>query len=114
MKLSSLLISATALAQSSLAFVVFRPATTHTSSRLFISTSSAEEDQSQEQKLGNLVADDEWNGLSLELAEIVRLAVVEDLKRNTREFLGKEDYKVGDVSKEIDSRVKQGGACVYS
>lgn len=56
--------------------------------------------------VGNLVADDEWEGLGLELGELVRVGVIEGLKKNTREFLGKEDYKVGDISKEIDDRVK--------
>lgn len=65
--------------------------------------------ESEEQKkeaVGNLVADDEWNGLSMELTEVIRMAVIEDMKRNAREFLGKDDYKLGDVSKEIDVRVK--------
>lgn len=58
------------------------------------------------EKVGNLVADDQWEGFSMEMTELVRLAVVEDLKKNTREFTGKDDYKVGDVSKELDVRVK--------
>ena len=33
-------------------------------------------------------------------------AVVEDVKKNAREFLGKDDYSLGDITKEIDSRVK--------
>ena len=60
----------------------------------------------EEAKIGNLVANEEWSGLSMELAEIVRTAVVEDMKKNSRDFLGKEDYAVGDFTKEIDSRVK--------
>lgn len=60
--------------------------------------------------VGNLVADDEWAGVTLELGELVRTAVIEDIKSNAREFLGKEEYKVGDLSKEIDERVKQGVA----
>mmetsp|Transcript_13760 Transcript_13760/g.17955 ORF Transcript_13760/g.17955 Transcript_13760/m.17955 type:complete len:285 (+) Transcript_13760:148-1002(+) len=76
-------------------------------------TSDAElgvEFDSEEQKkeaVGNLIANDEWTGLTMELSEIVRASVVEDMKLNAREFLGKEDYKVGDVSKEVDSRVKE-------
>lgn len=58
-------------------------------------------------RVGNLVADEEWEGLSMELAEAVRTAVVEDLKKNSRNFLGKEDYAVGDFSKEVDRRVKE-------
>lgn len=61
----------------------------------------------EEEKLGNLVADEEWVGLSMELAEVVRTAVVEDLKKNSRDFLGKDAYAVGDFSKEIDKRVKE-------
>lgn len=57
-------------------------------------------------QVGNLVADDEWLGLGMELSETIRLAVLEETKKNTREFLGKEDYAVGDFSKELDSRVK--------
>lgn len=107
MKLSTSLLLIIAFAQSALAFVVLRPTQTP---RLLFSLSTQSDDNNE--KVGNLVADDEWNGLSLELAEVIRLAVVEDLKKNTREFLGKDEYKVGDLSKEIDARVKQGGACV--
>jgi hypothetical protein len=74
-----------------------------------MSVSEKIEFDSEEEKneaVGNLIADDEWNGLSMELSEIVRVAVVEDLKKNAREFLGKDEYKVGDISKEIDVRVK--------
>jgi hypothetical protein len=60
----------------------------------------------KEEAVGNLVEDDEWMGLSMELGELVRTAIIEDLKKNAREFLGKEEYKVGDISKEIDTRVK--------
>ncbi|KAL7531288.1 hypothetical protein ACHAXR_003956 [Thalassiosira sp. AJA248-18] len=60
----------------------------------------------EEERLGNLVADEEWAGLSMELGEVVRTAVVEDLKKNSRDFLGKEEYLLGDFSKEIDKRVK--------
>jgi len=65
--------------------------------------------ESEDQKMeavGNLVADDEWTGISLELTEVIRTAVVEDMKKNARDFLGTDDYKVGDISKELDSRVK--------
>ena len=41
-----------------------------------------------------MVADDEYMGLSMELTELVRVAVLEDIKKNARDFLGKEDYKV--------------------
>lgn len=60
----------------------------------------------EKRRIGNLVADEEWAGLSMEIADVVRTAVVEDLKKNSREFLGKEDYLVGDFTKEIDKRVK--------
>lgn len=32
--------------------------------------------------------------------------MVEDVKSSTRDFIGKDDYKVGDISKEVDARVK--------
>jgi len=38
----------------------------------------------EEEKVGNLVANEEWAGLSMELAEVVTTAVVEDLKKNSR------------------------------
>ena len=40
------------------------------------------------QKVTSLVADDEWMGLSMELSELVRIAVIEDVKKNTRDFTG--------------------------
>jgi len=67
-------------------------------------------EEAKKEAVGNLVEDDEWAGLTMELGDIVKKAVEEDLKKNAREFLGKDDYKLGDVSKEIDSRVKQGVA----
>jgi len=71
------------------------------------SSGDIEFETQEEERIGNLVADDEWMGLSMELSEVVRLAVVEDIKKSTREFTGKDDYKVGDISKEIDDRVKK-------
>lgn len=50
------------------------------------------EDEMKEQ-VGNLVADDEWEGLGMELTELVRTAVLQDLKRTSRDFLGKDEYK---------------------
>ena len=71
----------------------------------------AEVVEEQKEIVGNLVADDEWAGVTMELSELVQRAVVEDLKGKTREFLnGKESYEFGDVSKEIDARVKKGVA----
>ena len=63
-------------------------------------------EEEKKEAVGNLVADDEWNGLTMELSELVRMAIVEDLKKNTRDFIGKDDYKMGDITKEVDSRVK--------
>jgi len=63
-------------------------------------------DEEKKQAVGNLVEDDEWMGLGMELSEVIRVAVVEDLKKNAREFLGKDEYKIGDITKEIDDRVK--------
>lgn len=65
-----------------------------------------ESEEEKKEAVGNLVADDEWMGLGMELSEVIRVAVIEDLKRNARDFLGKDEYRVGDLSKEIDARVK--------
>lgn len=63
-------------------------------------------EEKKKEVVGNLVANDEWEGLTLELAELVRLSIVEDVKKNARDFLGKDDYKLGDFSKKVDTRVK--------
>ena len=60
----------------------------------------------QKVQVGNLVADDEWMGLGMEIAELVRTSIIEGVKEDTKEFIGKDEYKVGDISKELDSRVK--------
>ena len=62
-------------------------------------TTNVAELTENERKLGNLVAYDEWLGLSMEISELVRVAIVEDLKKQTRDFIGKEDYKIGRYSK---------------
>lgn len=59
------------------------------------------------EEVGNLVEDDEWLGLGMELAIVLRCAIRESTKKNVKEFTGKEDYAVGDLSKELDARVKQ-------
>ncbi|EOD12266.1 hypothetical protein EMIHUDRAFT_120154 [Emiliania huxleyi CCMP1516] len=56
--------------------------------------------------VGNLVEDDEWLGLAMEMAILVRVAVREEAKKQIRGFTSKDDYKIGDLSKEIDARVK--------
>jgi hypothetical protein len=61
-------------------------------------------------EVASLVADDEWNGLATEMAELVKKAVMEDLRNNAHEFLGKDDYALGDISKEVNKCVKQGVA----
>ena len=61
----------------------------------------------QTKAIGNLVADDEWMGLTMEIVELVRVAVLEDVKGNAREFLGKDNYEAGDISRELDRRVKE-------
>jgi hypothetical protein len=50
--------------------------------------------EEQKEKIGNLVADDEWMGLSMEITELVRTAIIEDVKAKTSDFIGKEEYKV--------------------
>lgn len=67
-------------------------------------------DEPTKNAIGNLVADDEWTGVTMELSELVKKAVIEDIKSKGRDFLGKDQYKLGDLSKEIDARVKQGVA----
>jgi hypothetical protein len=62
--------------------------------------------QEKSDAVGNLVVNDEWEGLTMELTEVIRTAVMEDIKANAREFLGKDNYELGDLSKEIDARVK--------
>ena len=60
----------------------------------------------QAAEVGNLVEDDEWLGLAMELAIVTRSAIRESVKANVREFTGKDDYKIGDLSKEADARIK--------
>jgi hypothetical protein len=72
--------------------------------------SNKEKASKEKEEVGNLVADDEWEGLTMELSEMIKLAVTEDLKQNARDFLGKDEYKIGDICKEVDSRVKEGVA----
>ena len=50
--------------------------------------------EEQKEKIGNLVADDEWMGLSMEITELVRTAIIEDVKAKTSDFIGKDEYKV--------------------
>jgi hypothetical protein len=66
----------------------------------------------QKEAVGNLVADDEWAGVTMELGELVKKAVIEDLKAKGRDFLGSDTYKMGDFSKEVDARIKQGVAAI--
>ena len=56
-------------------------------------TAGSSDEISKKEQIGNLVADDEWEGLGMELSELVRVAVIEDLKKKSRDFLGKDDYK---------------------
>ena len=50
--------------------------------------------EEQKEKIGNLVADDEWLGLGMEISELVRTAIIEDVKAKTSDFIGKDEYKV--------------------
>lgn len=75
------------------------------------SVAMAADEPSSEQALsaaeiGNLVADDEYLGLTMELTELVRIAIREEMKAKLRDFIGADDYKVGDISKELDGRIK--------
>jgi len=67
---------------------------------------SGELSAAEREQIGNLVADDEYLGLTLELTELVRIAIREELKAKLRDFVGKDDYKLGDISKELDGRIK--------
>ncbi len=63
--------------------------------------------EEKEKAVGNLVENDEWEGLTMELSEVIKMAVVEDIKTKTRDFIGKDEYKVGDITKEVDKKVKK-------
>lgn len=58
------------------------------------------------EEVGNLVEDDEWLGLTMELMIVLRCAIRESAKKSVKEFTGKSNYEVGDLSKELDARVK--------
>ena len=58
------------------------------------------------EKIRNVVEDDEWLGLATELAIVFSSAVRETIKANVADFIGKDDDKLGDVSKEADARIK--------
>ena len=66
----------------------------------------------EQQEVGNLVADDEWLGLTMEMAIVVRSAVRESAKASIREFTGKDHYEVGDLSKAADARIKDAVAAL--
>ena len=74
--------------------------------------------EERKEKIGKMIADDEWYGLAVEMTEAVRAAVVQDVmkkqkavadgvKGKTTEFIGKDQYKVGDIAKTLDAKVKQ-------
>ena len=62
--------------------------------------------KAEDEKIGSLVEDDEWLGLATELAIVFQSAVRESINANVADFIGKDDYKLGDVSKEADARIK--------
>jgi len=66
----------------------------------------------QKEKIGNLVADDEWMGLSMEITELVRTAIIEDVKAKTSDFIGKEEYKVR--ANDITAILSLGMSCKSS
>ena len=74
--------------------------------------------EERKEKIGKLIEDDEWLGLAVEMTEAVRSAIVQDVKKKqkavadgvkgkTTEFIGKDEYKVGDIAKTLDAKVKQ-------
>ena len=42
----------------------------------------------------------------MELAIVLRCAIRESAKKSVRDFTGKDSYEVGDLSQELDARVK--------
>ncbi|KOO27505.1 had-superfamily subfamily iia [Chrysochromulina tobinii] len=62
--------------------------------------------KAEDEKIGNVVENDEWLGLATELAIVFQSAVRESINANVADFIGKDDYKLGDVSKEADARIK--------
>ena len=81
------------------------------------------------EEVGNLAEDEEWLGLGMEMAIVVRSAFRESVKKNVKEFTGSEDCtplpapmdlapsdpnvclavaadKVGDLSKAADEKIK--------
>jgi hypothetical protein len=62
--------------------------------------------KAEDEKIGNLVENDEWLGLATELAIVFQSAVRESINENVADFIGKDDYKLSDVSKEADARIK--------
>lgn len=81
-----------ALFVSSNAFVVSPPATRFSPQAWMSSEEEAAAPPSEEEvkeAVGNLVADDEWMGLSMEITEMVRTAIIQDVKTKGRDFLGK-------------------------
>ena len=77
-----------------------------TSSDIVVQGETTAMTKAEVEKIGNLVEDDEWLGLATELAIVFRSAVRESIKANVADFIGKDDYKLGDVSKEADARIK--------
>jgi hypothetical protein len=77
-----------------------------TSSDVVVQGETTAMTKAEVEKIGNLVEDDEWLGLATELAIVFRSAVRESIKANVADFIGKDDYKLGDISKEADARIK--------
>ena len=77
-----------------------------TSSDIVVQGETTAMTKAEVEKIGNLVEDDEWLGLATELAIVFWSAVRETIKANVADFIGKDDYKLDDVSKEADARIK--------
>lgn len=54
-----------------------------------------------------MVDDDEWDGVTMSLTEAVVSSVLETVSSKTKSFIGKDDYSVGDITKQVDLRIKQ-------
>jgi hypothetical protein len=77
-----------------------------TSSDVVVQGETTAMTKAEDEKIGNLVENDEWLGLATELAIVFQSAVRESINENVADFIGKDDYKLGDVSKEADARIK--------
>lgn len=70
-------------------------------------------EEQQDREVRSLVAEDEWNGLAMEMTRVIGKAIIEDakkkkdkLKNKTDTFMGTDDYSTSDVLNALDQKVK--------